>query len=170
MGLSLLKANAPDLNANPDMLAFVQNYTNMGFLSVFLFLVIGTILTMIVQSSSATMAITLILCANGWISLELGAALVLGENIGTTITANLAAITANSQAKRAALAHLVFNVFGVIWVLVIFHPFMELINWVVDSFFHPGSQEVAVSYKLSAFHTIFMPFFSTLHANIPRPM
>ena len=87
--------------------------------------------------------------------MELGAALVLGENIGTTITANLAAITANSQAKRAALAHLVFNVFGVIWVLVIFHPFMELINWVVDSFFHPGSQEVAVSYKLSAFHTIF---------------
>lgn len=80
---------------------------------------IGTILTMIVQASAATMAITLIMCANGWISLELGAALVLGENIGTTITANLAALTANSQAKRAALAHLVFNVFGVIWVLII---------------------------------------------------
>ena len=114
MGLSFLKNNAPDLNANPDMLAFVQNYTDMGFFSVLLFLFIGTILTMIVQASAATMAITLIMCANGWISLELGAALVLGENIGTTITANLAALTANSQAKRAALAHFVFNVFGVI--------------------------------------------------------
>lgn len=155
MGLSYLKANAPDLNANPEMLAFVQNYTDMGFFSVLLFLFIGTILTMIVQASAATMAITLIMCANGWISLELGAALVLGENIGTTITANLAALTANSQAKRAALAHFVFNVFGVIWVLTIFHPFMVFVNWVVDTFFHPGSAEVAISYKLSAFHSIF---------------
>ena len=155
MGLSYLKANAPDLNANPEMLAFVQNYTDMGFFSVLLFLFIGTILTMIVQASAATMAITLIMCANGWISLELGAALVLGENIGTTITANLAALTANSQAKRAALAHFVFNVFGVIWVLIIFHPFMVFVNWVVDTLFHPGSAEVAISYKLSAFHSIF---------------
>lgn len=130
MGLSYLKANAPDLNANPEMLAFVQNYTDMGFFSILLFLFIGTILTMIVQASAATMAITLIMCANGWISLELGAALVLGENIGTTITANLAALTANTQAKRAALAHFVFNVFGVIWVLIIFHPSYNLsIGW-----------------------------------------
>ncbi|MCD7789383.1 MAG: Na/Pi cotransporter family protein [Bacteroides thetaiotaomicron] len=155
MGLSYLKANAPDLNANPEMLAFVQNYTDMGFFSILLFLFIGTILTMIVQASAATMAITLIMCANGWISLELGAALVLGENIGTTITANLAALTANSQAKRAALAHFVFNVFGVIWVLIIFHPFMELVNWVVDTFFQSNNPEVAISYKLSAFHSIF---------------
>lgn len=108
MGLSFLKNNAPDLNANPDMLAFVQNYTDMGFFSVLLFLFIGTILTMIVQASAATMAITLIMCANGWISLELGAALVLGENIGTTITANLAALTANSQAKPSRLGTLCF--------------------------------------------------------------
>ncbi|MBR8720997.1 hypothetical protein IX307_002179 [Bacteroides pyogenes] len=155
MGLSFLKTNAPDLNANPDMLAFVQNYTDMGFMSVLLFLFIGTILTMIVQASAATMAITLIMCANGWISLELGAALVLGENIGTTITANLAALTANSQAKRAALAHFVFNVFGVIWVLAIFHPFMQLVNWVVDSFFSTTDPQVSISYKLSAFHSIF---------------
>ena len=155
MGLSYLKANAPDLNANPEMLAFVQNYTDMGFFSIVLFLFIGTILTMIVQASAATMAITLIMCANGWISLELGAALVLGENIGTTITANLAALTANTQAKRAALAHFVFNVFGVIWVLIIFHPFMELVNWVVDTFFQSNNPEVAISYKLSAFHSIF---------------
>ena len=155
MGLSYLKANPPDLNANPEMLAFVQNYTDMGFFSIILFLLIGTILTMIVQASAATMAITLIMCANGWISLELGAALVLGENIGTTITANLAALTANTQAKRAALAHFVFNVFGVIWVLVIFHPFMEFVNWVVDTFFQTNNPEVAISYKLSAFHSIF---------------
>lgn len=155
MGLAYLKANAPDLNANPEMLSFVQNYTDMGFLSVLLFLFIGTVLTMIVQASAATMAITLVMCANGWISLELGAALVLGENIGTTITANLAALTANSQAKRAALAHFVFNVFGVIWVLVIFHPFMELVNWVVDTFIHPENPAVEISYKLSAFHSIF---------------
>ena len=145
MGLSYLKANAPDLNANPEMLAFVQNYTDMGFFSILLFLFIGTILTMIVQASAATMAITLIMCANGWISLELGAALVLGENIGTT----------NTQAKRAALAHFVFNVFGVIWVLIIFHPFMQLVNWVVDTFFQTSNPEVAISYKLSAFHSIF---------------
>ena len=155
MGLSYLKANAPDLNANPEMLAFVQNYTDMGFFSILLFLFIGTILTMIVQASAATMAITLIMCANGWISLELGAALVLGENIGTTITANLAALTANTQAKRAALAHFVFNVFGVIWVLIIFHPFMQFVNWVVDTFFQTSNPEVAISYKLSAFHSIF---------------
>ena len=155
MGLSYLKANAPDLNANPEMLTFVQNYTDMGFFSILLFLFIGTILTMIVQASAATMAITLIMCANGWISLELGAALVLGENIGTTITANLAALTANTQAKRAALAHFVFNVFGVIWVLIIFHPFMQLVNWVVDTFFQTSNPEVAISYKLSAFHSIF---------------
>ena len=155
MGLSMLQSNAPDLKANPEMLAFVQSYTDMGYISILLFVFIGTILTMVVQASAATMAITLIMCANGWISFELGAALVLGENIGTTITANLAALTANSQAKRAALAHLVFNVFGVIWVLIIFHPFMTFVNWVVDTFFHPGSAEVAISYKLSAFHSIF---------------
>ena len=155
MGLAMLKDNAPDLSQNPEMLAFVQNYTDMGFISILLFLFIGTVLTMIVQASAATMAITLIMCANGWISYELGAALVLGENIGTTITANLAAITANLQAKRAALAHLVFNVFGVIWVLLIFTPFTDAVSWFVDTYMHPGSEDVAVSYKLSAFHTAF---------------
>ncbi len=155
MGLSLLQANAPDLQQNPEMLAFVQRYTDMGYGSILLFLFIGTILTMIVQASAATMAITLIMVANGWISLELGAALVLGENIGTTITANLAALTANTQAKRAAFAHFFFNVVGVIWVLIIFHPFMNMVEWFVDTFFHTDSQAVDTSYKLSAFHSIF---------------
>ncbi len=155
MGLSLLKTNAPDLGENPEMLSFVQNYTDMGYLSILLFVAIGSVLTMIVQASAATMAITLIMCANGWISFELGAALVLGENIGTTITANLAALTGNTQSKRAALAHLVFNVFGVVWVLCLFTPFTEAISWFVDNVMKPQSEAVAVPYKLSAFHTTF---------------
>ena len=155
MGLSMLQINAPDLEKNPDMLAFVQNYTDMGFGSILLFVMIGTVLTMIVQASAATMAITLIMCANGWISFELGAALVLGENIGTTITANLAALTGNTQARRAALAHLTFNVFGVIWVLCLFQPFTYAVSWFVENVMGSTEPSVAVPFKLSAFHTAF---------------
>ena len=155
MGLSYLKNNAPDLSQNPDMLAFVQNYTDMGFISILLFVLIGTVLTMVVQASAATMAITLIMCANGWISFELGAALVLGENIGTTITANLAALTGNTQARRSALAHLAFNVFGVLWVLCLFVPFTEAVSWFVENVMGSNDPSVAVSFKLSAFHTAF---------------
>ena len=155
MGLSLLKANAPDLGRNPEMLSFVQNYTDMGFASVILFVLIGTVLTMIVQASAATMAITLIMCANGWISFELGAALVLGENIGTTITANLAALTGNTQSRRAAMAHLVFNIFGVIWVLCLFKPVTMGVSWFVEDIMQTVDPAVAVSFKLSAFHTAF---------------
>ncbi len=155
MGLSFLKNNAPDLNQNPDMLAFVQNYTDMGFVSILLFVLIGTVLTIVVQASAATMAITLIMCANGWISFELGAALVLGENIGTTITANLAALTGNTQARRAALAHLAFNVFGVLWVLCLFVPFTEGVSRFVENVLGFNNPSVAVPFKLSAFHTAF---------------
>lgn len=155
MGLQSLKANAPDLGANPEMLAFVQNYTDMGFFSIILFLFIGAILTMIVQASAATMAITLIMCANGWIDYHLGVALVLGENIGTTITANLAALTGNTQARRAALAHLVFNVFGVMWVLMLFYPFTNAVSWFVTHVMKVSDPAVAVSFKLAAFHTAF---------------
>ena len=157
MGLSYLKANAPDLEHNPEMLAFVQDYANMGFMSILLFVLIGTVLTMIVQASAATMAITLIMCANGWISFELGAALVLGENIGTTITANLAAITGNTQSRRAALAHLVFNVFGVIWVLCLFTPFTSAVTWIVENWMGitDNGDGSFVSFQLSAFHTCF---------------
>ncbi len=132
MGLDGLKTNAPDLNANPSMLAFVRNYTDMGYLSVLLFLFIGALLTVIVQASAATMAITLIMCANGWIPFELAAAMVLGENIGTTITANLAALPANVSAKRAAFSHLIFNIFGVIWMLVLFYPFTHMVAFLVE--------------------------------------
>lgn len=155
MGMSALKSNAPDLGHNPQMLEFLTNYTDMGFGSIILFLIVGTILTMIVQASAATMAITLIMCANGWIDYELGVALVLGENIGTTITANLAALTGNTQARRAALAHLTFNVFGVIWVLILFKPFTEGVSWFVETVMGVTDPALAVSFKLSAFHTAF---------------
>ena len=155
MGLQALKANAPDLGANPEMLAFVQNYADIGFFSIILFLFIGAILTMIVQASAATMAITLIMCANGWIDYQLGVALVLGENIGTTITANLAALTGNTQARRAALAHLAFNIFGVIWVLILFYPFTNAVSWFVTNVMRISDPSVAVSFKLAAFHTAF---------------
>ena len=155
MGLQALKANAPDLGANPEMLAFVQNYADMGFFSIILFLFIGAILTMIVQASAATMAITLIMCANGWIDYQLGVALVLGENIGTTITANLAALTGNTQARLAALAHLAFNIFGVIWVLILFYPFTNAVSWFVTNVMRISDPSVAVSFKLAAFHTAF---------------
>ena len=155
MGLQALKANAPDLGANPEMLAFVQNYADMGFFSIILFLFIGAILTMIVQASAATMAITLIMCANGWIDYQLVVALVLGENIGTTITANLAALTGNTQARRAALAHLAFNIFGVIWVLILFYPFTNAVSWFVTNVMRISDPSVAVSFKLAAFHTAF---------------
>jgi phosphate:Na+ symporter len=158
MGLDLIKHNVPNLSENPEMLSFVQNLTDMGMFSTLLFVIIGGLLTLIVQSSSATMAITLIICANGWIDWHLGAALVLGENLGTTITANLAALTGNAQARRAALAHFMFNIFGVIWVLLLFTPFTNLIEWIVTHVMSGnGTTDPALltSYKLSAFHTVF---------------
>ena len=123
IGLSYLKESVPDLKANPEILEFLAQYTDLGFLSTLLFVGIGTILTVTVQSSSAAMALTLVMANNGWIPFDLAAAMVLGENIGTTITANLAALVANIHAKRAAAAHFIFNIFGVIWVILLM-PFM----------------------------------------------
>jgi phosphate:Na+ symporter len=134
MGLEMLKNAVPDLRSNPEILEFLTRYTQSGFGSVLIFLGIGTIMTIVVQSSSATMAITLIMCSKGWISYDLGAAMVLGENIGTTITANIAAIPANVSAKRAALAHLTFNIFGVIWMLILFYPFINMITSLVSQY------------------------------------
>jgi len=134
LGLEMMKNSVPDLQSNPEMLEFLTKYTQSGFTSVLIFLLIGSLLTIIVQSSSATVAITLIMCSKGWISFELGAAMVLGENIGTTITANLAAIPANASAKRAALAHLTFNIFGVIWMLILFYPFTRMVAGIVSNF------------------------------------
>jgi len=138
LAISYLKDSVPDLQGNPEVLSFIQGYTSMGFGSVVLFMLIGAILTIILQSSTATIAITIIMCTKGWIPLEIAMAMVLGENIGTTITANLAAINANVQAKRAAFAHFIFNVFGVCWTLTVFYYFTDMVTWLVTEY-GPGN-------------------------------
>jgi len=157
IGLEFLKDAMPDLNENPGILEFLNRYTETGFASVLLFLLIGTLLTIIVQSSSATMALTLIMTAQGWISFEMAAAMVLGENIGTTITANLAAIVGNFQAKRTARAHLIFNLIGVIWMLLLFYPFLSLIALMTQRIGggNPYVSAIAIPVAISLFHTVF---------------
>lgn len=157
LGLTTLRENAMhmDLEHNAAILGFITSCKEWGFLSILLFLLIGSIITMCAQSSAAVMAITLILCSSGVLDLYLGIALVMGENIGTTVTSNIAALTANAQARRAALAHFIFNTFGVIWILCIFHPFVNMVSDMVEHLFPGGNPEVAITYKLSAFHTAF---------------
>ena len=147
LGLDLLKSSMPDLQNNPEVLAFVSGFSDLGFLSTLIFLVIGTVLTVIVQSSSATVAITLIMCSRGWIGFESAAAMIMGENIGTTITANIAAFSANVSAKRAAFAHLMFNILGVIWMLFIFKFFVNMVSGLTETFWgtDPRGMEAWVS-------------------------
>lgn len=157
LGLTFLKDSVPDLKANPEIFAFLQQWTNFGFGSVLIFVLIGTVLTMIMQSSSATMALTLVMASYGWIPFELAAAMVLGENIGTTITANIAASVANVSARRAALAHTVFNVFGVIWVLILYKPVMFVVSKITIAVFSidPYTNTEAILYGISFLHTLF---------------
>ena len=128
MGLDLISKYVPDLQANPDMLAFVTEYTTLGIGSILIFFIFGIILTMVAQSSAATFAITLIMCSQGWISFSLGCAIILGGNIGTTITPILASLSGNLAAKRTAMGHVLFNVLGSIIVLCIFHPFVSIVG------------------------------------------
>jgi len=157
IGLQFLKEAMPDIKSNPEILEFLSKYTDLGYLSILLFLLIGTILTVVIQSSSATMALTLIMCAQGWIPFELAAAMVLGENIGTTITANLAAFVANYQAKRTARAHLVFNLIGVLWMLILFYPFLNFVAWLTQKVGSesPYVSALAIPVAISLFHTTF---------------
>lgn len=157
IGLSYLKEAVPDLRSNPEILAFLSNYTDLGFLSTLIFVGIGTLLTVVVQSSSAAMALTLVMANNGWIEFDLAAAMVLGENIGTTITANLAALVANIHAKRAAAAHFIFNTFGVIWILIMMPFFLDAIdNYMVsNNGLSPYSNAESIPIALSIFHTSF---------------
>ncbi len=158
IGLQFLKDSVPDIKHNPQILDFLQHYTDMGFGSIIIFMFIGTLLTILIQSSSATMALTLVMCNSGWISFDMAAAMVLGENIGTTITANIAAAVANTSAKRAALAHLIFNTFGVIWMLIVFSYFLNGIAWINQELLDGGNPFVsasAVPVSLSLFHTFF---------------
>ncbi len=157
IGLSYLKEAVPDLRSNPEILAFLSNYTDLGFLSTLIFVGIGTLLTVVVQSSSAAMALTLVMANNGWIEFDLAAAMVLGENIGTTITANLAAIVANIHAKRAAAAHFIFNTFGVVWILIMMPFFLDAIDsyMVSNNGLSPFSNAESIPIALSIFHTSF---------------
>ena len=168
LGLSFMKESVPDLNETPEVLDFVKTWSSHGFASVLIFLAFGTILTLVLQSSSATMAITLIMLSMGWIPFNMACAMVLGENIGTTITANIAASVGNTQAKRAAMSHTIFNLFGVIWALILFKPFLGLVGMIIELFGLPNptaegfvvssptsDEGTSVLYGLSMLHTLF---------------
>ena len=168
LGLSFMKESVPDLNETPEVLDFVKTWSSHGFASVLIFLAFGTILTLVLQSSSATMAITLIMLSMGWIPFNMACAMVLGENIGTTITANIAASVGNTQAKRAAMSHTIFNLFGVVWALIFFKPFLSLVGYIITLFGLPNpsvegfvvssptsDEGTAVLYGLSMLHTLF---------------
>ena len=168
LGLSFMKESVPDLRETPQVLEFVKSWSSHGFGSVLIFLAFGTILTLVLQSSSATMALTLIMLSMGWIPFSMACAMVLGENIGTTITANIAAAVGNTQAKRAAMSHTIFNLFGVIWALILFRPFLALVGLIIELFGLPNpaaegfavsnpnsADSVAALYGLSMLHTLF---------------
>lgn len=171
IGLNMIEDSVPDLKSSPEIFGFLQHYADMGFGSVLLFVLIGIVVTMIIQSSSAAIAIVLIMCTKGWITFDLACALILGSNIGTTITPIIASLGANIAAKRAALCHLMFNMLGTIWALALFYPFTDLTVWVTESFgqgdpcalySYEGSDAKAIanmavsaSFGLSIFHTIF---------------
>ncbi len=157
LGLDFLKGSVPNIKDNPEMLQFLHEYTNLGFLSTIIFLFFGSLLTIIIQSSSATMALTFVMCNQGWISFDMAAAMVLGENIGTTVTANIAASVGNLSAKRAARAHLIFNLLGVLWMLAIFNTYT---GWIDRFITHhngisPSSNPAIIPVALSLFHTSF---------------
>lgn len=164
LGLGTLRQTGIDMDLahNQPVLEFFASFDPHSFQTTITFLIIGSILTMCVQSSAAVMAITMILCSTGVLPIYQGIALVMGENIGTTVTSNVAALTANTQARRAAMAHMVFNIFGVLWILCIFHPFIHLVcGWVgYDDMMektdpHFVANAAKLSFVLAAFHTTF---------------
>lgn len=157
MGLSALKESVPDLNSNPAALDFIAYFSNLGLWGLPVYVIVGTLLTIIVQSSSAAMALTIVLCDKGLIPFEMAAGIILGENIGTTITANLAALVANVHAKRAARAHFIINVFGVIWMMLLFQFFIKGIETYMLSVGgnSPFTDPKSVPIALSLFHTSF---------------
>lgn len=132
MGLDMISTYVPDLQSNPEMFAFLQKYTSLGFGSVLIFTLVGLLVTMVIQSSAATFAITLIMCSKGWIDFDLSCALVLGSNIGTTITPLMASMGGNIAAKRTAMGHLLFNFLGTVWTLAIFFPFCHFAQWLTE--------------------------------------
>ncbi len=152
LGLMYLKEAVPDISNNPDMLSFVQNFSGHGLGSVLLFFAFGTVLTIVVQSSSVAGVITLTMAYKGWLDYPTACAIILGENLGTTLTANIAAIGGNVAAKRAARVHFIFNAIGVTWAIAFFGPLTALIDWII-----PGDamQPANIPLHLAGFHTIF---------------
>jgi phosphate:Na+ symporter len=159
LGLEFMKSGVPDVQGSPEALAWLQSWADHGFASVIIFVLIGSVLTVVVQSSSASMAITLTMAAKGWISFEIAAAMVLGENIGTTITASLAAIGANRNATRVARFHTLFNIIGILWVLPVMYACLLLVDAIIpgDPWSSPDSEGYAlvIASHLAAFHTLF---------------
>lgn len=152
LGLMFLKDSVPDIKSNPAALEFLKNYTDLGFLSFVIFVAVGSILTVIVQSSSAAMAITVTMAFMGWIDFQTSAAIVLGENIGTTVTAYLASLGTSVHARRAARAHFLFNFFGVVWMAIIFGHFTKLVLVVAP---WDSSLQENLPLNLALFHTMF---------------
>lgn len=163
IGLEFIKGSVPDINTNPEIFAFLDSYTDYGFLSLILFVVVGAILTLLTQSSSAATAITLVMLFEGWIPFPIAAAMILGENIGTTVTANIAALVGNVHAKRAARFHFFFNIIGVIWMLLLIYPFLHMMDVAIQYFFATDVSVMGTSAEartngtlaLSLFHTSF---------------
>ncbi|ASB48882.1 Na/Pi cotransporter family protein [Alkalitalea saponilacus] len=156
LGLDFMKDSVPNIRENPEIMAFVEGFSDLGFGSILIFLMIGTLLTVVIQSSSATMALTFVMISQGWIEFQFAAAMVLGENIGTTITANIAASVGNISAKRAARIHFIINVLGILWMLMVFNSFADAILRFVTS---PGGMGMdsaaAIPTALALFHTVF---------------
>ncbi len=156
LGLDFLKETLPDINANTEFFARFSDLPHSGLWPLLLFTLFGMVITIIIQSSSATMAFTLILCSKGWIPLEMGAAMVLGENIGTTITPNIAALIANSKAKQSARIHFLFNILGLIWAFPLFFPVIHGIELLVSNIVKPSvANNNSILISLALFHTVF---------------
>lgn len=158
MGLSFLKESVPDIKSNPQVLEFLSQFTSWGFFSRLFFVLVGALLTVIVQSSSASMTLTLTMCLNGWLPLDIGAAMVLGENIGTTITAELASLVGNTQAKRSARIHSIFNIIGVTWMIIAMPFVLKGLAAILEGSFglaDPFTSSESMPITVSAFHTTF---------------
>lgn len=174
MGLDAISANVPDLSKSPEVFGWLQQYTSMPYLSILIFTLVGWVITMVIQSSAATFAIVLIMAAKGWISFDIACAMVLGASIGTSITPLLASLGGNAEAKKAALGHALFNLFGAVWLLAVFKPFVSMVTWVTTDVFGLGDplalydkvsngadsallakEQVAMSIGMTMFHTIF---------------
>jgi phosphate:Na+ symporter len=166
LALDFLKAAVPDINNNPHLLEFLSNYQMEGLGSILIFVLAGFVLTLIIQSSSATLALIVVMCGEGWIGFELGVAMVIGVNIGTTITANIAALIANRDAKKSAMAHSIFNVFGAIIAVIFFSQIVSLSDWFTIKIDAKSALEntAAIPMGLAVFHTLFNVISALLFA------